>query len=97
MSSESEIASELRAPLAHGEVLAGLWRSAADGRLPHALLLRGPEGIGKFLAENPSWAGFSDVSLDDGELRARAEVRSYAPRGPGYGYRVAADPPSDSV
>ncbi|MCP3916398.1 MAG: hypothetical protein GY711_12645 [bacterium] len=34
----------------HGEVLAGLWRSAAAERLPHALLFRGREGIGKFLA-----------------------------------------------
>lgn len=32
----------------HEEVLRGLWRSARAGRLPHALLLHGPEGIGKF-------------------------------------------------
>ncbi|MGD8921397.1 MAG: fimbria/pilus outer membrane usher protein [Gammaproteobacteria bacterium] len=38
----------------------------------------------------PRRSASSDVSLDNGELRARAEVRSYAPRGPGYGYRVAA-------
>jgi DNA polymerase-3 subunit delta' len=37
-------------PLGHDDVLAGLWRSAADGRLPHALLAHGPEGVGKFLA-----------------------------------------------
>lgn len=37
-------------PRGHDEVLAGLWRSAADGRLPHALLVHGPEGVGKFLA-----------------------------------------------
>jgi len=35
---------------AHDAVLAGLWRSARAGRLPHALLLHGPEGIGKFAA-----------------------------------------------
>jgi hypothetical protein len=33
---------------AHDAVLAGLWRSARAGRLPHALLLHGPAGIGKF-------------------------------------------------
>lgn len=32
----------------HESVLRGLWRSARAGRLPHALLLIGPEGIGKF-------------------------------------------------
>lgn len=32
----------------HDPVLHGLWRSARAGRLPHALLLHGPEGIGKF-------------------------------------------------
>jgi DNA polymerase III subunit delta' len=34
----------------HERVLRGLWRSARAGRLPHALLLQGPEGIGKFAA-----------------------------------------------
>lgn len=38
----------------------------------------------------PRRSAGTDVSLDDGELRARAEVRSYVPRGPGYGYRLAA-------
>ena len=41
----------------HGAVLEGLWRSAAAGRLPHALLFRGPEGIGKFLAMRTLAAG----------------------------------------
>lgn len=50
MSSEVESARDLREPRGHGEVLAGLWRSAADGRLPHALLFGGPSGTGKFLA-----------------------------------------------
>jgi len=43
-------AAELRAPLGHGPVLAGLWRSAAEGRLPHALCFQGLAGTGKFLA-----------------------------------------------
>lgn len=34
----------------HDAVLRGLWRAAAAGRLPHALLFHGPEGIGKFAA-----------------------------------------------
>lgn len=37
-------------PLGHDEVLAGLWRAAERGRLPHALLFGGPEGVGKFLS-----------------------------------------------
>lgn len=39
---------KLTPPRGHDEVLEGLWRSARDGRLPHALCLEGPEGIGKF-------------------------------------------------
>ncbi len=35
-------------PLAHGAILQGLWRAAAAGRLPHALLFEGPAGVGKF-------------------------------------------------
>ena len=53
-------------PRGHGAVLEGLWRAAASGRLPHALLLRGAEGVGKYLAarwlaagllcdEGPDW------------------------------------------
>jgi DNA polymerase-3 subunit delta' len=38
-------------PLAgHAAVLAGLWRAASVGRLPHALLFTGPQGLGKFRA-----------------------------------------------
>lgn len=37
-------------PLGHGSALEGLWRAADSGRLPHALMLRGPEGVGKFLS-----------------------------------------------
>ena len=37
-------------PKTHGDVLLGLWKSAADGRLPHALLFSGPSGVGKFLS-----------------------------------------------
>ena len=38
-------------PLAgHAPVVAGLWRAARAGRLPHALLFQGPPGLGKFRA-----------------------------------------------
>ena len=37
-------------PLGHGEALQGLWDAARSDRLPHALILRGPEGIGKYHA-----------------------------------------------
>jgi DNA polymerase-3 subunit delta' len=37
-------------PLGHGATVRGLWRAARAGRLPHALLLTGPAGIGKFRA-----------------------------------------------
>lgn len=38
------------APIGHGAVLDGLWNAARAGRLAHALLFSGPEGVGKFLA-----------------------------------------------
>jgi len=37
-------------PIGAEAVLKGLWRAAREGRLPHALLLHGPAGIGKFAA-----------------------------------------------
>ena len=37
-------------PRGHAEAVRGLWRAAARGRLPHALLFEGPDGTGKFLA-----------------------------------------------
>ena len=37
-------------PLAHGDVIRRLWKAARSSRLPHALILEGPRGIGKFLA-----------------------------------------------
>jgi DNA polymerase-3 subunit delta' len=37
-------------PLGHEAAVRGLWRAAASGRLPHALLFLGPPGIGKFRA-----------------------------------------------
>lgn len=37
-------------PLGHATLIERLWRASTAGRLPHALLLEGPEGIGKFLA-----------------------------------------------
>ncbi|MEL6907031.1 MAG: hypothetical protein AAFP22_16600, partial [Planctomycetota bacterium] len=41
---------ELVRPLGHEDVLRSLVRSARDEKLPHALLLTGPRGIGKFRA-----------------------------------------------
>lgn len=41
---------DITRPKTHGDVLLGLWKSAADGRLPHALLFSGPSGVGKFLS-----------------------------------------------
>jgi DNA polymerase-3 subunit delta' len=41
---------EVVEPLVHGETIQRLWRAAAAGRLPHALLFEGRAGIGKFLA-----------------------------------------------
>ena len=37
-------------PVGHREVVEGLWRARANGRLPHALLFHGPDGIGKYAA-----------------------------------------------
>jgi len=37
-------------PRGHADIVRGLWRSARAERLPHALLLRGAPGIGKFLS-----------------------------------------------
>ncbi|MCA8979333.1 MAG: hypothetical protein H6831_07045 [Planctomycetes bacterium] len=52
MPAESKRVHRLRAetPVGHDDVLEGLWNAARRGRLPHALLFGGPEGIGKFLA-----------------------------------------------
>ncbi len=37
-------------PLGHDVWMQGLWRAAKDDRLPHALMLQGPVGIGKYTA-----------------------------------------------
>ncbi|WP_419192420.1 hypothetical protein [Engelhardtia mirabilis] len=37
-------------PLGHADAIRGLWRAAAADRLSHALLVRGPQGVGKFTA-----------------------------------------------
>jgi DNA polymerase-3 subunit delta' len=41
---------ELIRPLGHAALIQDLWRAAAAGRLGHALLFEGPQGIGKFVA-----------------------------------------------
>lgn len=41
---------ELVTPIGQGEVVAGLVQSAREERLPHALLMHGPEGVGKYRA-----------------------------------------------
>ena len=41
----------------HGDAIAGLWRAAAAERLPHALLITGSEGVGKFSALRVLTAG----------------------------------------
>ena len=43
-------------PVGHAATIEGLLRAAADRRLAHALLLSGPDGIGKFLAAE--WLAF---------------------------------------
>jgi len=48
--SEALTNADWHAPLGHLPILEGLWRAAADGRLPHALLLTGSEGVGKYLS-----------------------------------------------
>jgi len=48
------VSSEL---LGHGALLEGLFRAARAGRLAHALLFHGPEGVGKFLAARALAAG----------------------------------------
>jgi DNA polymerase-3 subunit delta' len=50
-----EAARTLRAPIGHDAALASLFASARAGRLAHALLFAGPEGVGKFLAAR--WLG----------------------------------------
>ena len=41
---------DLVRPRGHQDAVVGLVRSAREGRLPHALLLTGPDGVGKFRA-----------------------------------------------
>jgi DNA polymerase-3 subunit delta' len=48
------VSSEL---LGHAALLEGLFRAARAGRLAHALLFHGPEGVGKFLAARALAAG----------------------------------------
>ena len=63
------MSSELRG---HREAIEGLWRAAVARRLPHALLLRGPAGVGKFLAARAFAQGLlCEVA---GEARAAGEV-----------------------
>ncbi|MBM3978422.1 MAG: AAA family ATPase, partial [Planctomycetes bacterium] len=48
MSSEAALALEV--PRGHEELVRGLWRAARARKLAHFLLLRGPDGCGKWLA-----------------------------------------------
>ena len=47
MSSATELRAGFPDPVGHEERIEGLWRLAEAGRLPHALLARGPRDIGK--------------------------------------------------
>ncbi len=51
----------------HGGVVEGLLRAAHEGRLPHALCLEGPEGVGKFLAARHLAAGLLCTGERTGE------------------------------
>ncbi len=50
MSGSAAAGGDAAGVLGHGTVLRGLWRAAAERRLPHALLFAGPRGIGRFRA-----------------------------------------------
>lgn len=50
MSSDDRHGLTLRRPLGHDGWLEGLWNTAGEGRLPHALMVTGPEGAGRFTA-----------------------------------------------
>lgn len=52
-------------PLGHAEAVAGLAASARQGTLPHALLLTGEEGIGKFRAA--LWLAATLLCEEEGE------------------------------
>lgn len=57
--------SELVRPRGHEAAVAGLVRSSREGRLPHALLLSGPDGVGKFRAA--VWLAASLLCEREGE------------------------------
>ncbi len=56
---------DLIRPRGHQDAVAGLARSAREGRLPHALLLSGPDGVGKFRAA--LWLGATLLCEEAGE------------------------------
>ena len=81
------------------QTLLGLWEAARAGRLPHAMLFRGPAGVGKFqglllLARGmlcECGARRAMRALRPVQARARGESsRSLRPRSPGA--RARADP-----
>lgn len=70
-------------PRGHAALVASLWSAAARGRLPHALLLEGPEGIGKFHAARWLAAGLLCANGPGAPCGACGPCKRVASGGPG--------------